>query len=58
MHYINIVMGVLILVSVPPLTLRRYIMCNMFIVVYFSYIAFMATAIGVKQDVTGIVIAD
>ncbi|MDR3257884.1 MAG: DUF5378 domain-containing protein [Mycoplasmataceae bacterium] len=58
MHWINVVMGILVLVSVPKMRWADWIYCNLFAGCYYSYVAIMMTAFNLQQNVSGLCIFD
>jgi hypothetical protein len=58
MHYINVAVGSLILVSVPKMRFSDWIYCNLFAGFYYSYVAICMLTLKVTNNVSGLNIND
>jgi hypothetical protein len=58
MHYINVLVGSLVLVSVPKMRFADWIYCNLFAGAYYSYVAICMLTLHVQYNVSGLNIND
>jgi hypothetical protein len=58
MHYINVFIGILVLVSVPKMRWADWIYCNLFAGFYYSYVAICMISFHLQQNVSGLSLYD
>jgi hypothetical protein len=54
MHYINIVMGTLVLLSTPKIKFKQYLYTNLFAVIYYGYVLICIGALNIHEYVSGL----
>jgi hypothetical protein len=58
MHYLNVVLSVLILVSVPKMRFADWIYCNFFAATYYGYVGICMVSLNVTDHVSGLNLND
>jgi hypothetical protein len=58
MHYINVFMGILVLVSVPKMRWADWIYCNLFAGGYYFYVAMCMISFNLTNNVSGLNLND
>jgi hypothetical protein len=54
MHYINILLGSLVLLSTPKIRIKQYLYTNLFAVIYYGYVLICVYAMDVHRNVSGL----
>jgi hypothetical protein len=54
MHYINIILGTLVLLSTPKIKIKQYLYTNLFALTYYGYVLICIYTMGVHENVSGL----